>query len=280
MKVLIAGDVHGRLEEFSRLLQGLAAEHDFEAVIQVGDFGFFEKTISAFGAAGGRFPVPVYAIDGNHEDHAWLSRQVEEGAAGRWPELYNLHYQPRGSVLGLGTSRIGFLGGAFHVDRPQEHARERAFPNYIRREDREEALFQFNHSHPHLIVTHSCPTRIGIGVQGSPFFASGVQLYILNAGFDPGRSTDCGEPQLTKLWHGLNFSPRAWVFGHFHHSRSAEIEGTRFVCLGADLADPAGMLAVWDTETATCRPRRHEVSDQVASHSPVRSSPRPLFSRG
>jgi hypothetical protein len=107
-------------------------------------------------------------------------------------------------------------------------------------------LAAFNLEHPQLIVTHSCPTRIGVGVRGSPMFEPLVRVHVTNAGFDSGPQDDCGEPELTKLWHGLRFSPHGWVFGHFHHSHSAEVEGTRFVCLSDELQIPTRAMAIWD----------------------------------
>ena len=249
MRVLIVGDSHGQLEAFARCLRQAVLDHTIGAAIQVGDFGFFASVLAEFRARGGRFVVPVFAIDGNHEDHTWLAARVADGTAEQWREECNLTYQPRGSILALGSSKVGLLGGAFHVDRPQEHGRGGGFPNYIRREDRLRALENFNHERPQLIVTHSCPTRIGVGVKGSPLFEPWVRVYVTNAGFDAGPQDDCGEPELTKLWHGLAFSPRAWVFGHFHQPHRTEVEGTRFVCLSDDLGIPARAMVIWDTES-------------------------------
>lgn len=254
MRVLIIGDVHGRLGVFAKCLQRAVEEHAVSVAIQVGDLGFFADVLAAFRASGGRFAVPVHAIDGNHEDHAWLSARVDDGTAENWREQFNLIYQPRGSMVTLGASRIGFLGGALHVDRPQEHAHGAAFPNYLRPEDRERALASFNHECPDLIVTHSCPCRIGVGVKGSPAFDPWVRLFVTNAGFDSGPRDDCGEVELTALWHGLRSGPRAWVFGHFHHPHHREVEATRFVCLSDELETPERSMAIWDTETKDLRP--------------------------
>jgi predicted phosphodiesterase len=244
MRVLIVGDVHGQHAELAEALRQVQTDFGIAAGIQVGDFGFYHDAMAQLP----RFPVPLHVIDGNHEDHAWLRRALLTGAARAWQEKSNLIYQPRASVAQLGTSKIGFLGGALHVDRPQKHNLLTRFPNYILRRHREQAVALFNREKPELIVTHSCPAGIGIGVRGSPDLEHGVTEHVVKAGFDPGPQDDCGETELAQLWHGLRYRPRGWVFGHFHSTHEAIVEGTHFVCVGDDLAGLRQTLVLWDTE--------------------------------
>lgn len=248
MRILIVGDIHGQHQAFARCLRQVAADFRIGAAIQVGDFGFYRSLFEQARTEHLRFPVPVYAIDGNHEDHSWLHRCVTDGTARSWQDSLNLIYQPRGSVAVLGGSKIGFLGGALHADRPQQRDWGKGFPNFILRSESEQAVKQFNREQPELIITHSCPSRIGIGVAGSPMMDPWVRLHITSAGFDAGPQDDCGEAELTRLWHGLTYQPRAWAFGHFHHFHQATIGNTRFVGTDDDLASPARTLVLWDTE--------------------------------
>ena len=54
--------------------------------------------------------------------------------------------------------------------------------------------------------------------------------------------------ELSRLWCDLAYTPRAWVFGHFHRPHDVIVEGTHFVCLGDDLDSPCRTLVIWDTD--------------------------------
>jgi len=248
MRVLVVGDVHGRHRELIAVLRQAQADYRVAAAIQVGDFGFNREAIGRLIADARPFPVPLHVIDGNHEDHRWLRRAVLTGAAGGWRGELNLFFQPRSSIVRFGSSKVGFIGGALNADRPQRHNLFGGFPNYILRRQRQHAITLFNRERPELVVTHSCPAGIGLGLRGSPGLELEVAEHIAAAGFDPGPRDDRGETELSRLWAGLRYRPRAWVFGHFHRSHQALIEGTRFVCVDDDLAAPDRLLAIWDTE--------------------------------
>ena len=248
MRVLIIGDVHGRHEKLAEVLRQVQTDFGIAAAIQVGDFGFYQEPMARLKQERIRFPVPLHVIDGNHEDHGWLWRALLTGSARAWKEEANLIYQPRPSVVRLGASKVGFMGGALHVDRPQRHNLVSHFPNYILRHHREQAAVLFNLEQPDLIVTHSCPAGIGIGVRGSPDLEHDIAEYVVGAGFDPGPQDDCGEVELSQLWRELRNPPRGWVFGHFHSAHAAVVAGTLFVCVGDDLDALRQRLVLWDTE--------------------------------
>ncbi|MFH1022021.1 MAG: metallophosphoesterase [Planctomycetota bacterium] len=264
MRVLIVGDVHGRHEKLAEVLRQAQADYRIEGAIQVGDFGFRRELLGHDRRPGVRYPVPLHVIDGNHEDHRWLRRALRGGTARNWRDSANLVYQPRPSVAVFGSSRAGFMGGALHVDRPQRHNLWSGFPNYILRRQREHATALFNRERPELIVTHSCPSRIGIGLAGVAGHAHNVAEHIAAAGFDPGPDNDCGEVELGRLWCDLAYRPRAWVFGHFHRALQVAIEGTRFVCVDDDLDAPGRNLIIWDTEEKKILPCRADPSAESA----------------
>ena len=140
MRVLIVGDVHGQHDRLAVLARGRRGLN-IDAAIQVGDYGFDEGAMTSRHAP---YPVPVHVIDGNHEDHGWLQRALEAGADARWRTDLDLFYQPRPSVTRIGTTTVGFIGGALHVDRPQRHNRVAGLPNYILRRQADEASALFN----------------------------------------------------------------------------------------------------------------------------------------
>jgi Icc-related predicted phosphoesterase len=237
MKIALVGDVHGDFTLLDELLRRARDEHGVEWAVQVGDFGFFADRLPARPPF--RLAVPLHAVCGNHEDHDYLARALRDGLLERWAEA-NLYYQARASVVQAGPLAIGFIGGALHTARPQQ----RHGGNVITHDQVERAVAQFAAAQPEVIVSHSCPSGIGIGMQSSPGMAWGVAEHVLMAGYDPGPAHDCGESQLADLWRRLTHRPRLWCFGHFHQSRTAVIGGTQFWCLPRIQRDRP--LLIWD----------------------------------
>lgn len=237
MRIALIGDVHGEFGALDTLLRRACDEQEIVAAVQVGDFGFFEHQLPSKPPF--HFPVPVYAICGNHEDHDYLERARREGLVERWAAA-NLIYQARASLAQIGSLGIGFIGGALHMNQPQR----RHGGNVITPDQTDRALGLFGSAQPDLIVSHSCPAGIGIGMRSSPDMAWGVAEHVLLAGYDPGPHDDCGEAQLTHLWRNLRKRPRLWCFGHFHQRREIVLHGTRFMCLPR--IRTGHPLTVWD----------------------------------
>ncbi len=240
MKVALIGDVHEDLPLLASCVAAAAAA-GAGAVIQVGDLGFREALLGP-GKNWPRFAIPVLALCGNHEDHAFLRWAQRSGLAARWAG-HGLCYQPRGSLAKLGGRTVAFLGGALHADRPQERE-----GNLISDQDVATMLSACAVRPPDLIATHSCPAGIGIGMEGDPGLALGVATNIHAAGFDTGPSNDCGEVPLRRLWEGLARRPALWVHGHFHISRQTKVAGTTFVVLPMVGQGP---IRLWNTDSNT-----------------------------
>lgn len=257
MRVLIVGDVHGQHERLAAMLARDRSAHGVAAAIQVGDYGFDKGMVRRHPS----YAVPVHVIDGNHEDHGWLQWALDAKADTRWRTHLNLHYQPRPSVARVGNTTVGFIGGALHVDRPQQHNRDAGLPNYILRRQADRAITLFNEARPELVVTHSCPSRIGIGLSGPLELMGGVIDHVVSAGFDPGPREDCGEAELTRVWQGLDYRPRAWVFGHHHRLHAMSIDGTLFVCVG-DVDASEARPVMWDAEARSLVTLPHRPAEE------------------
>jgi predicted phosphodiesterase len=249
MKLLILGDCHGHYDLVSEACQAAELAHGVEAAIQVGDFGLFPKLLHRLVSGEiAPFPIPIHVIDGNHEDHSWIFESSANGHRTAW-ENANLHFHPRGTTMEIGGARIGFIGGALHADRRQEWAdmwkpsatstRSRRIPedptwaNWVTVGDLRRALSAFSENSPDLIVSHSCPAGIGIGMTGSQNLIEDADRFIARPGFHAGPFHDCGEGNLTRLWRELSRKPMHWIFGHFHVMHDRTIDGTRFVCVGS-----------------------------------------------
>ena len=194
------------------------------------------------------FPISLYVICGNHEDHAWLHSCYSRPILQAWQEV-GLHYQARASYRIVGeerTSGIGFLGGALNIDEPQVGSRFRGNTNYITHKQAKRAAAKFNTFQPPLIITHSCPSRICIGMRGNPELADLLKSHVIDRGYDPGPHNDAGEHELTWLWQRLNYQPAAWAFGHFHYYHHRKVGGTNFY--STPIIESDDPIMIWDTE--------------------------------
>lgn len=231
MNIQILGDLHGHLPGHLELLPAhlrLGKKHfDVKAAIQVGDFGFFKGVTSRLQKL--TLPVPLHVIDGNHEDHRFLALLTAQKMT-TFGFKNQIIYHGRADVFELGSVTIGCLGGALHAEHDQESENN---PNWVTDPDADRAAEIFNDLRPQVIISHSCPHSIGIGMKANPNMALGVARFCRSNGFDTGPATDCGEPGLTRLWQRLTYRPRLWIFGHFHRFHRAEVDRCRFVCVGS-----------------------------------------------
>lgn len=249
MKLLILGDCHGHYDLVNEACQAAELAHGVDAAIQVGDFGLFPKLLHRLVSGEiAPFPITIHVIDGNHEDHAWILESASNGHRAAWANA-NLSFHARGTTMEIDGARVGFIGGALHADRRQEWAgmwspssassqgrripADPAWANWVTAGDLERALSAFTADPPDLIVSHSCPAEIGIGVTGAQHLIEDASRFITRSGFHAGPFHDCGEGNLTRLWRRLPRKPKHWVFGHFHAMYDRTIEGTRFVCVGS-----------------------------------------------
>ncbi len=233
--ILVLGDRHADWLALQDAIERAVGDDGVSTVFQVGDFGFFQELFASLERQLRKrpWPVPVHVIDGNHEDHRWLWRQGDDGTFARWSRDYNLHVHRRGETATLEGVSTGFVGGALHADRPQQGSPETGTSNYLTDQEADRAAEAIEAAQVDLLITHSCPHSIGVGIQGSPAFSASVELFIRGEGFSSGPIEDCGEPALTRLWHRLRRRPPMWAFGHFHRHAVSRVATTTFRCVGS-----------------------------------------------
>lgn len=113
--ILLLGDIHGNVHVLKAAIRK-AVQEGATAVIQVGDFGLMQgKGIDAsFYNATKDSPIPVYFIEGNHDDCTrWIAY---EEVSRVWHDA-NLWYVPRGTVTEIDGRTIAFMGGAASIDK-------------------------------------------------------------------------------------------------------------------------------------------------------------------
>lgn len=164
--ILLLGDTHGD-RGFTRSALRWAAEHDVQAVYQLGDFGYWPrvnngaKFLHDVIATSVEVGVPLSFIDGNHEDHLVL--QPKAVASGyrpveikdRWSKEGHLTYLPRGYSWEVDGVRFGAFGGAVSIDRryrSENHPHFGWFTDEVSDPDRIDAL-----GHVDVLLTHDAP---------------------------------------------------------------------------------------------------------------------------
>jgi predicted phosphodiesterase len=252
MQVLLCGDVHGEWGLLYSHIEYAVNNYGVKAVIQCGDFGFYPDNFARYSDL--RFPVPVFACVGNHEGHDWLYHHAELNYRSIWPMKHNLFYQPKVSIMRLASLKIGFIGGALNVDRPQSAHSDPGmltynWSNFITKEDVCSAERLFNKHRPMLIVSHSCPCGIGIGIPSLPEYLLSARKFCVGHGHTP--EDDCGDLALTDLWNRLEFKPKIWAFGHMHIQLFKAIDGVKFYCTNLLREDVEPVFFVLDTHRHT-----------------------------
>jgi predicted phosphodiesterase len=130
MKILVAGDIHGRIN----FLENLVFQTNADAVFQVGDLGFYpnydslditskrhfrndsgQSEIFSFIDGRKKFPVPLFFVRGNHDDYSLLGDEVPP-----FPHNFFLLSSGIHSVIGL---RVASLGGIYYWGHNSEKRR-------------------------------------------------------------------------------------------------------------------------------------------------------------
>lgn len=194
------GDVHGKFQRYKSLIKNQIH------TIQVGDMGVGFRHLQ--GPKTGEFTQnpPHYAmlagghrfIRGNHDN----------------PEACRHHSQ----WIEDGTVENGmmFVGGAYSIDRAWR------IEDYTWWKDEELSIKELSDittvyltEKPKIMITHDAPEEVAIELARTrinyDFVASRTRL------------------AFQAMWSA--YSPKVWVFGHWHHSFDYVLRGTRFVCL-------------------------------------------------
>jgi predicted phosphodiesterase len=232
MKIIVCGDVHGNWYDLKVVLDQAVRKYNVDACIQVGDFGFYPNTFDRYRNM--KFCVPIYVIDGNHENHEWLKRSISKGESNTWKDAHNIFFISRGSTMVFDNIKMGFMGGAMNVDSKQYGSSKKRTTNYPLNVEIKEAINAFNSfGKLDFLFTHSCPHSIGVGMHGSLRFVEDIEKYIeIPFGVSTGKIEDCGEHSLLNLWNGLVEKPTNVLFGHFHQLKQTMVGNTTFTCVG------------------------------------------------
>ncbi len=116
----VLGDLHG---EWGFLQQAISKAYKAgaSAIIQLGDFGIYPDGLAGAIHIARKSPIPIYFIDGNHEDYRiiseWNRQLLETGESIYHVVKDRLMYVRRGTVLTLDGRCLALLGGAGSIDK-------------------------------------------------------------------------------------------------------------------------------------------------------------------
>lgn len=248
-RFLVVGDLHGDIGRLQQILSRARRELHIHAALHVGDLGLDPLTLRHWlDQSDPRMSVPVIIVDGNHDDHAWLAHLRQHPAEAASLAAIGLQVQDRGALMHLGGITLGCCGGALHPDRPQVGAeevllgREPTTPNWVTPAQARAVASSWASDPPDIVLAHSCPAGIGIGLTGSPTFAAAITADLEELGLPAIASNDVGEPGLTMLWSAVPRPPRHWICGHFHRFHQSLIGRTQVTVVPA--ADGQEVLPV------------------------------------
>lgn len=126
---LFVGDTHADAGWLKFVVLPRAVELGVSAIVQVGDFGYWgdaHKFLSLVRTARQKYSIDIYFIDGNHEQHPLLQRDVEAAqtrdgvlAGSRDPiELSpGFFYLPRGAHFEVAGKSVACCGGAASINK-------------------------------------------------------------------------------------------------------------------------------------------------------------------
>lgn len=115
MGIMVVGDIHGDPTALLAAHAAACLRNDVTAIVQVGDFGIDDRMIAWLKKI--KLQLPVYVIDGNHEDFDVVAR-LRNGSRRQAPLLGKQVYLcPRGSVFRIDGRECLMLGGAGSIDK-------------------------------------------------------------------------------------------------------------------------------------------------------------------
>lgn len=202
-KLLLIGDIHGKWEQYARILHDHKGKIDRS--VQVGDFGWGFSDQEAFGQS---------RVEQLHEsmeqgDHTYIRGNHDN------PEMCKHHKYCIDDVTYEGDTGIMFVGGANSIDKHYRllHGWDWWEDEELDYKDLQLAIDTYEQVKPRIMVTHEAPESIV------------PQLF-------PWYRKEHPSDTRVAFQHMLEIhKPELWVFGHWHTSANKVIDGTQFVCL-------------------------------------------------
>ena len=217
--ICILGDIHGDV----RSLRGSIAEAEelgAVALIQIGDFGLMRHSgnDTGFHRVCKEAKLPIYFIDGNHDD---CTRWTTLSEVTRVWDDANLFYIPRGTVMDIDNRTIAFMGGAASIDKDYRlrngwhwDEKENISPYEVLR-----MMDNAKDKHIDMFITHCPPNSVineHFDAKGKLQFGVGLDWH------------DHNQDIIENIWHAIG-TPMVYS-GHMHR----KVEGMTYRILDID----------------------------------------------
>ena len=211
-RILLAGDTHGNGKWVGTLCK-LASQHGCDAILQLGDFGYWPHTdkglrfLDQVDWHAERYGINcLYWIDGNHENHEMLAG-LEADEDGFVTIGEHCRYAPRGHRWRWGQVDFGALGGAFSMDHHYRVEGVSWWPNELLTDEDVARLGQYPLD---VLLCHDAP-------EGAP---------IRNFEMRPDDALLCLQVRQRILQAVKATQPELVVHGHWHRRTSSELTWT------------------------------------------------------
>lgn len=204
--VKIIGDVHGRFNQYEKLITGV--EHSR----QVGDFGvgFFKWDLHDMVIVPLANPPYDIIMKGDHKfirgnhDNPIVSRQQR-------------YYIPDGYYEVIDNEKILYVGGALSIDKLwRKQGLDWWADEELSYSDLQNIIDKAKEEQPTVIISHDCPEFVAKNME----FVSGRQKLDINS------RTRYALEMIYEFC-----KPKLHIFGHWHYSYSNIINKTKFICL-------------------------------------------------
>lgn len=218
-RIMLLGDTHGNTAE---MLNSFSVAEDFgcDAIVQVGDFGFWprqhDKFIKRTSQRAHATGIPVFWVDGNHEDFAELHKFQGSRPDHMVRVRQNVMWIPRGHTWEWEGVKFLAMGGAASIDRARRTlGRSWFIEEMITDEDVEQA------KPADIVIAHDAPIN---------------PLELNGRGFIIDEDSEFCRQQMRRVVSKAQ--PELLVHGHYHMHHDTDIirEGgyTRVVGLAPD----------------------------------------------
>lgn len=219
MRVLLLGDSHGSADHIDFAFDK-AERFDCDAIFVLGDFGWWPKFkdgqefINFCCVRAQQTEIPLYFLDGNHEDHQSLDRHVAERGREGFIELApKFYYSPRGNTWEWDGVKFMSLGGAYSIDADYRDLDVDWFPQEIISPEDVEYCLE-NIDSVDVMLTHDAPIDVNMGahmLSGGRNWIKGDEHTIANR---------------TKLQRVVDHvKPRVLMHGHWHLCYKDRLQG-------------------------------------------------------
>lgn len=219
-RIAFIGDQHGNTSNFYKLIDYIEQKNNPDLYIQVGDLGLmgecFPKYLNKINKKFKSINKKLFFIDGNHENHKWLSKQLGENDLTYLAS--NVAHIKRGSLITLFNKNFLFIGGAYSIDRAWRKLNKSYWlEETITNEDIERAL---SYDKVDILVSHDCPDL--------PY--QWFLKHILPGKDD--RNSYENRNKLQMVWD--NYKPKLTIHGHYHFDYTYYYGDYKFIGLNCD----------------------------------------------